>query len=447
MRAQATWLVAALTACSGSAVSPTQERVVLQRGDVVAVGLVAPNLEEAPVFAVSAADATSKLEATVVALPPNADDVRGRVLVSAPLDAPPGVRTIEVESAQGNTSFEVDVRGGVTLPRGLGRSTTLALGASPLVGTAAVWVRDDGTVSQRNEGVELVVPGIAGAKSVGLAGDPSRALKLSFAATASGAVFRWSFATNVPVPVQVAQIDGVVDLTVTDYDAYALAGDGRVWRLPLDEAITTSVVEPALAGVVAVRSRGRYQPFQGGAYTARNSFFLQADGLVQARARVVFNANALPEQLTESTLGPDLLDVTSTGAAQRANGRAYVGDALVHRAPVRRIDADARTVQTNSTNSVSSSTVYCLFDDGALWASTLSTAFGENQQGAGTASSDVQQVPVRAPGDVEIDDFVVAGGSGTLVVWARDGSAFVSGPAGALPLAPSSFTGLRRPNR
>lgn len=310
---------------------------------------------------------------------------------------------------------------------GPGKPNTLAGGVPQGGGVISpvIWVTNAGTVRQRaGAAASEVVPNLSDVVSVAI----------GYAVTRAGALYRWD---PYQAPLTATKIlDGVADVT-TDYGAFALQTDGRVIDL------ATSQPLPDVANVVAMRIAGFEQSIisGGGQYSRASRYFLQRDGSVLLQDVVVYLGGQLPNTLETTVYARGVQDVTSGGFVQAPNGLIYFDEALVHDVPAKKMASTPRVAnQSNSSTLTTSRSTFVLFDDGALWRTTLGSTTGENQQGAPTFSAGVSQFPVRAPGDVDILDFFVL--SGEVVIVTRDGASFVSAGEGTT-FSPVVFEDLR----
>ena len=312
------------------------------------------------------------------------------------------------------------------LALGLGAPTTLVGGgASSNYLEWIVWVTTGGTVMQRAglSGPSVVVPGLTDVTSVAV----------GFAVTRTGELFRWSPGAAVLQPVKV--LDGVVDVSA-DYGAFALLADGHVVDLGTMSQL------PDVADVVAMRITGFEQAIisGGGQYSRSSRFFLTKTGTVLLQDVVRYLSNQLPNTLSTTQYATGVREVSTSGFIQSPDGLVFFQDALVHDVPARKFASTPRVAtQSNATTLGSGTTTYVLFDDGALWASSVSKTSGENQQGAPTFSASATQEPVRLQGDAAIADFALLGP--VLLVFDASGRSLARPGDAFLPV---EFEDLRR---
>ena len=320
-----------------------------------------------------------------------------------------------------------DQRPTTPLALGPGAPTTIVGGgASSNDLTWIVWITDGGAVMQRQgvAGTSALVAGLSDVKSVAI----------PYAVTQGGVLYRWD--VNAPTQAPVEVLRDVADVNA-DYGAFALLVDGSVMDLATMQRVS------GVADVVAMRASG-FEQFiisGGGQYSRANRYFLQKNGTVLLQDVVVYLANQLPNTSEINVFAMGVEDVTSSGFLQSPDGIVYFGDAVVHDVPARRMaGAPRQASQVNGSTLASSYTTYVLFDDGALWATTIGKTSGENQQGAPTFHASATQAPVRLMGDVDIVDFAILGPR--VLVFARDGTSFLD--AGDGTFAPIIFEDLKR---
>jgi hypothetical protein len=392
----------------GISPSLTTQSVSLQRGSSTVVGVIA----DTGFLATVTSAPSSGLEVEYATLRSNPKNVRGHLYITVLSSAKLGKQTVQLKSDSVTLTLEVNVEAGasVTLTRGLGRANTVA-GAEGVI----TWIKKDGTVWQRVNGVSSQVAGISNARTVGA----FRSYLVGFvgyAATLDGQVWTWS---AKQAPTLFNQIEGgVLELAIDELGKLALATDGRVWNLKAGGA----TLEPDATDIASVRVNGQASFVGGGTQqTLVSRTFLKMDGRVQVTTTYdyVQLGVAQPDQairkITLSTAAEgSFRGAGAGGGAQRADGRVYLGGKLVHRLPAKRFESYTVSRIINSTNSTVSSGMYTLFDDGGLWLSVATTNFGENQGGSGTSSSDVTQTAVAIPNGEDVIDFSM---QGILTIW------------------------------
>jgi len=320
-----------------------------------------------------------------------------------------------------------DVRPTDPLSLGLGSPTTLVGGGASSSDLALiVWITEDGTVMQRNG---LAAPSVAVAGLVDV-----KSVAIPYAVTQSGDLYRWNTTDPSQAPMKI--LDAVADVNA-DYGAFALLADGQVMDL------ATMQLVPEVADVVAIRASG-FEQFiisGGGQYSRAQRYYLQKNGTVLLQDVVVYLSGQLPNTSETHVFALGVAEVTASGFIQSADGIVYFGEAIVHDVPARKMASTPRQASDiNGSTLASSYTTFVLFDDGALWATTIGKVSGENQQGAPAFRASATQLPMRLPGDVDVVDFAVVGPR--VVAFTRDGSSFID--AGDGTFTPVSFERLRR---
>jgi hypothetical protein len=365
------------------------------------------------------------LIATVGKTPPNPRNVRGVLIISASLVARPGPTRITVKTDEGSTSVEVIVKPLpiIALDREQRVRETIASDATEFTSAKwFVWIVQ-GAVMQRLANVDTPVAGLTDVRAVGLANGEA------YAVTNGGTLFKWT-ANTAPERV----LEGIADVHAGPFSVLALEKTGTV----ID--VLTAQPLPDLQDVVAIRSSGFVQQIinGGGEYRATSRFFLKHDGAVEQRSSVEYLSQQLPDTSDQKVIARSATDVTGAGFVLATDGRAYLQSSFLHDLRARKIASPPRTSsQSNATTFSSANACYVLFDDGALWLTTISKTTGENQQGAPTSREGLTQVPVRAPGDVKIDGFHLLGAQ---VLISTAAGFFLSD--GSLRFQPVSFPGL-----
>jgi hypothetical protein len=344
---------------------------------------------------------------------PNPADVRAIVSVSAALSAPLGQQNVQVTFPDGSETLSVNVTalGSLKVIRGTGRTTTVASGAR-----STVWIKNDGSVWQRRGATSSAIAGISNAVAVGLIDCCGNLETVSMAATTDGTIWTWD---SKLIPQRVAQIQGgVVDVVVAQFPTlelvgFALGTDGRVWRLNLEPGKLAATLEPDVADVAAIRVFGRSFFVSGGQGLLLNQLsvtYLKMDGTAQTvNTNEYFGGpqdQRLPDDRKVSSAGQDLIDL-SNGFGQLADGRVYYGTYRVHDTSVKQLESSYRIAQSNSSNSASVLTAFCLFADGGLWQTALVNQQSLGQAGNPLSSSDTIQQPLTLPNNADVIDFAV----------------------------------------
>ncbi len=392
----------------GVSPSLSTQSVSLQRGSSVVVGVIADGVFDATVSTVPSAG----LEVQYAKLRPNPKNVRGHLYVTVLSSAPLGKQTVQLKSEGVTLSLEVDVEAAasVSLIRGLGRANTVA-GAAGVI----TWIKKDGTVWQRENGVSSQVAGINNARTVG-AFNANLTGFVGYAATLDGQVWTWKSGKAATLFNQIE--GGVLDMAIDEFGMLALATDGRVWNLKAGGA----TLEPDASDIASVRVNGRASFVGGGTQqTMVSRTFLKMDGRIQDTTTFDYiqSGVAQPDQnirkITVSTAADgSFKGAGAGGGSQNADGRVYQGGKLVHRLPAKRFESYTVTRIINSSSSTVSNGMYTLFDDGGLWLTVATTNYGENQGGSGISSSDVTQTPVIVPNGEDVIDFSL---QGVLTIW------------------------------
>lgn len=409
----------------------TQASVEVTRGSTVFASVTGPPQGAAPEFTVEPVAPERGLTVSIGKVPPNPKAIRGVVSIAAAADAPLGKTRVTVTGQEGATSLEVDVKASAEL-----RLTPMAA-AVIAVSTNEVetpqwffWVTQSGGVRQRVEGVETLVPGLTDVRSVAAKGP------VAWAVTESGSLVKWS---PLARPITISPVlQGVREVTACQFASLALMLDGAV--VDLDTMLPVS----DLTDVVAIRVSGFSQQIinGGGTYVSTSRFFLRRDGSVERWATIRYVQGQLPDTSMRERLAGVATDVSSAGFIRNAAGLVTLNGALLHEFPAKALASPPRTAsQSNSTTFSSSNSCYVLFDDGALWLTSVSKTTGENQQGAPVSSANASQVAVRAPGDEDIDSFLLLGSS--VLVTTRSGAMLITG-ASMRGFEPVSFNDLRR---
>lgn len=414
-----------LSACSDSYFTTTSlELVAGGRGSVGIVSTAKPDPEapETPLLSLEPVPDETGLIAQLGLTPPNPRNIRGVLEVRAAVNAPLGSTLITVKSKQGLATLQVNVKPAPTLSlmRGQGRRRSI-VGYGEVLDFVA-WVKTDGTVMQRIGGVTTPVSGLSDIETIAA----------GYAVTTDGRLYSW---LNTPAPVLLRE--GVVDVN-TDYGpALALLDDGRVIDLVKGEALAD------VSDVVALRVSGFAQFIGGGAqYSRTNRYFLKTDGTVLLQDLVEYiSPPPVPAPTSTTTLfAAGVKDITSAGFVQSADGQVLYNGLLVHDFEAKKIASTPRiATQMNGSTLGTSRTGLALFADGALWASSVSSTSGSNQQGAPTFTQNAAQRPLRAPNDAPIEDFEVVGPA--VLIFTREG-VFISNGAGGFDAA--DFSDLRR---
>jgi len=419
-------LFGAIAACGPFAF--TTSMIELAAGSTVTVSLTGPSKGRAPNWQVVAVPQERGLTVAVGQLPPNPLNLRGVVSVTAAADAPLGRTAVTVKADEGQATIEVNVIAAPTLKlEAVSRPPTRIAATTTEQGepVSYVWRTATGGVTQRVDGKDTAVAGLSNVRSVGARETTG------WAVTQSNALMKWSLTAPVPETV----LDDVQDVSVNPFVAFALRLDGSVVDL------TTLQRVEGLSGVVAIRSSGFSQQISngGGIYRAVSRYFLTEAGVIEAWSTVEYLSQQLPDTSSRSVFARGAIDVTGLGFTQAADGQVLLGNAFLHDLPAKKIDSPPKiSNQSNASTLSSAVTCYALFEDGALWRTTVSKTTGENQQGAPTAVSNATQAPVRLPVDEEVDDFVMLGRR--VLAFSRDGATFFVGYDDSLE--PVSFPGL-----
>ncbi|MDP2275854.1 MAG: hypothetical protein Q8N23_32230 [Archangium sp.] len=425
MKTRFATLLLALSACSDSYFTTTSlELVAGGRGSMGIVSTAQPDPEalETPLLSLEPVADETGLTVFLGLTPPNPRNIRGVLSVRAAVTAPLGSTLITVKSKQGSATLQVNVKPAPTLSlvRGLGQRRSIA-GYGDVLDFVA-WVKNDGTVMQRSGGVTTPVTGLSDIKTIAA----------GYAVTNDGRLYSW---LNSPAPVLVRE--GVVDVN-TDYGpALALLDDGRVIDVVKGEALAD------VSDVVAMRVSGFSQFVGGGAqYSRTNRYFLKTDGtvLLQDLVEYISPPPVPAPTLTTTLFAAGVKDVTSAGFAQSPDGQVLYNGLLVHDFEAKKIASTPRVAfQMNASTLSTSRTGLALFADGALWASSVSSTSGSNQQGAPTFTQNATQRPLRAPNDAPIEDFEVVGPG--VLVFTREGVFITDGSGGFVA---ADFPDLRR---
>lgn len=283
-----------------------------------------------------------------------------------------------------------------------------------------VWVAQDGTVRQRAsiEAPTEVVPGLTGIRSVAV----------GFAVAEDDSLYAWDVAVTPPAPVKL--LDGILE-AAAEFGAFALTRSGRV--VDLENALDPSFDRqspPLLEGldnVVRVRESGALVNLANnlGRYVRSTRYLLQRDGTVVLQETITYPESPSLDTSKTSVVARGAVDVASSGFVQLADGRVIGEGAFVQDLPARKMASTAREARDfNTTTRSYSSTTYLLFDDGALWATTLSGESGETRQGVPTSKLEATQRPVRLPGGIDVTDFAIVGPRA--LVFGADGKQYVA---------------------
>ena len=445
------FLFAFLTACgalSGGSYTLNASSITVQRGSSVRVGVIAPGLQLAPAVTAQATNSSGGLKVEVAGSAPNPAEVRALISVTAALDAPLGQQSVLVTFPTGSATLSVNVTalGNLKPVRGGGRTTTVASGQRVIV-----WIKNDGSVWERRVGgASSAVPGIGNAKAVGLIDCCGDVNYTAVAATADGTVWTWNAAT---APQQVGQVaGGAVDLSVSPLASFALAGDGRAWRLNLEAGKLAATLEPGVADVAAIRVTSSARFYQTTYAKTIVVTYLLMTGTVQRIVTYEEIDSTIPGppppiKRTVTNGSTDIVDVGNAGFAQRSDGRVYTGNYRVHDTPVKHFESSYDTAQTNSTNSTTSLSAFCLFADGGLWQTAITQSFSEGQAGNPLASGDTIQRPMNIPNTADVLDFALLGNG--IVIWTADGVYFAATPPVSSPTVydfqPIDLPDVRRP--
>jgi hypothetical protein len=403
----------------------TDASTATSRTSTVTLPIIAPVQGAAPEWIVEPVAAETGLIATVGKTPPNPRNVRGVLSVAASLVAPPGPSRVTVKTDEGSTSVEIIVKPlpSIALDREQRVRETIASDATEFtLANWFVWIAQ-GAVMQRLANVDSPVAGLTDVRAVGLANG------VAYAVTNGGTLFKWT-ATTTPERV----LEGIADVHAGPFAVLALEETGTVIDVQTLQHIND------MKDVVAIRSSGFVQQIinGGGQYRATSRFFLKQDGAVEQRSSVEYLSQQLPDTSDQKVIARSATDVTGAGFVLATDGRAYLQSSFLHDLRARKIASPPRTSsQSNATTFSSANACYVLFDDGALWLTTISKTTGENQQGAPTSREGLTQVPVRAPGDVKIDGFHLLGAQ----VLISTATGFFLSDA-SLRFQPVSFPGL-----